>query len=220
MREVRALTDRRRQLRNSPRGIALLMAARAQEEYAAGNLDQARAFFNEAKKLGPPEQLYDPESAVRLAAAIGDLTFAEAAATARLARFPSSPIWRDWYGPADRAAIALARGKPAETLTLTDAIQPRTFYRGFVPALRGQAQLQLKNAAGAVTEFQTVIDHPGIFPGDQAMARVGLARAHVISSDSVKAKKPYEEFFEFWKRADPDLPLLIQAKAEYANLKN
>ena len=218
MRESRALADRRRG-GNSPRALALVLQARAQEEYAVGNLDQARAFFADSKKLVPPEQLYDPEPAVRRAAAIGDIAFAEAAAAARLARFPSSPVWRDWYGPQDRAAIALARGKAAEVLTLTEPIQPRVFYRGFVPVLRGLAQLQLKNGAGAATEFQIVIDNPGVFPGDQSLARVGLARAHAIAGDIAKARKAYEDFFEFWKRADPDLPLLIQAKAEYARVK-
>jgi hypothetical protein len=103
-------------------------------------------------------------------------------------------------------------------LTLTDAIQPRTYPNSFVPMLRGLAQLQLGNRAAAAAEFQTVLDHPGVFPADQAEAHVGLARAFTLASDTARARKAYEAFFEFWKRADPDMPLLLQAKAEYAKL--
>ena len=112
----------------------------------------------------------------------------------------------------------MAKGDAASVLTLTDAIQPRTYVGCFVPILRGLAQLQLGNGAGAAAEFQTVLDQPGLFPADQVEAHVGLARAYGVAGDTARARKAYEAFFEFWKRADPDLPLLLQAKAEYAKL--
>jgi hypothetical protein len=126
---------------------------------------------------------------------------------------------RDYVPPNNlRAAIALARRDAASVLTLTDTIQPRTFFNSFVPMLRGQAQLQLGNGAAAAAEFQTILDHPGVFPNEQAEAHVGLARAYTLAGDAARARKAYEAFFEFWKRADPDVPLLLEAKAESAKL--
>ena len=75
-----------------------------------------------------------------------------------------------------------------------------------------------KRAAG---EFQKFIDHRGAvgnFPWG-ALARLGLARAYATQGDSAKAKFAYQEFLTIWKDADPDIPVLIQAKAEYAKLQ-
>ena len=70
----------------------------------------------------------------------------------------------------------------------------------------------------AAAEFQYVIDQAGVFPDDQHEARVGLARAYAMAGDTPRARKAYEDFFAFWKRADLDVPLLVKAKAEYARL--
>ena len=133
-------------------------------------------------------------------------------AKSRLAEFPDSPLWRDWYGPQDQAIIALARRDAAAVLALTDRIQPRNHQNSFVPVLRGEAQLQLGNGPAAATEIQYVIDYPGVFQDNQPTARIGLARAYTMAGDKARARNAYEDFFEFWKRADPDVPLLLQAK--------
>ena len=217
-REMRArVLDRARQSKNLQLlSNALLGEAIAERDY--GSPDRARTLFAQLIKSGPVALLYENPQIVRAAAMLGNLSFAETAAASRLAQYPQSPIWRDWLGPQDRAAIALARGDAASVLTLTDAIQPRTFLNSFVPMLRGQAQLLLRNYTAAAAEFQTVIDHPGVFPGDQVEAHVGLARAFAMAGDAARARKAYEAFFEFWKRADPDVPILLQTKAEYAKL--
>ena len=63
-----------------------------------------------------------------------------------------------------------------------------------------------------------VLDHPGLFVVDQPAAHVGLARGLAMAGDTAAARKAYERFFDFWKRADADVPLLVQARAEYARL--
>ena len=198
------------------------LRAHAYLELTLGYVDRAKALFAEGRKDNNLDQLYGAPHAVRWAAALGDISLAETAAAWRRARFPESPLWREWYGPTDQAAIELAGGDAAAVLKLTEAIQPLNHQQGFaptfVPMLRGEAQLRLGNGAGAATEFQYVIDHAGVFQDDQHVARVGLARAYAMTGDKPRAKKAYEDFFAFWKRADPDVPLLLQAKAEYAKL--
>ena len=86
--------------------------------------------------------------------------------------------------------------------------------------IRGQAYLQLKQGAQAAAEFQKIIDHRGwdvtspLWP----LAHLGLARAAVMQGEAAKAKQRYDEFFRLWKDADADLPVLIEAKKEYAKL--
>jgi hypothetical protein len=87
--------------------------------------------------------------------------------------------------------------------------------------LRGEAYLMLHNGSAAAPEFQKFIDHRGLvanFPWG-ALARLGLARASAMQGNTVKARAAYEEFLTLWKDADPDIPILKQAKAEYAKLQ-
>jgi hypothetical protein len=187
-------------------------------EHSVGNDERARSLFAEGKSLMRGAQLQSNGLTVRLAATHGDFAVAVAAAQFRLAQFPESQLFREWYGPQDQAIIALARGDAASVLALTDKIQPRNHQSSLVPLLRGEAQLRLQNGAAAAAEFQYAIDHWGVFTDHQPQARVGLARAFAMTGDHARARKAYEDFFEFWKRADPDVPLLLQARAEYAKL--
>jgi tetratricopeptide (TPR) repeat protein len=87
--------------------------------------------------------------------------------------------------------------------------------------LRGEAYLMLGDGNAATAEFQKFIDHRGLvmnFPLG-ALARLGLARAYAMQGDTVKAKAAYQDFLTLWKDADPDIPILLAAKAEYAKLK-
>jgi ATP/maltotriose-dependent transcriptional regulator MalT len=87
--------------------------------------------------------------------------------------------------------------------------------------IRGQARLAALNGAAAATEFQKFLDHRGLslnYPLG-ALAHLGIARAYALSGDTTKAKAAYNDFFTLWKDADPDIPILQQAKAEYAKLK-
>ena len=73
----------------------------------------------------------------------------------------------------------------------------------------------------AAAEFQKILDHRGIVGADPigALAHVQLGRAFVLSGDTIKAKAAYQDFLTLWKDADPDIPILRQAKAEYAKLQ-
>ena len=87
--------------------------------------------------------------------------------------------------------------------------------------MRGQAYLAAQQGSEAAQQFQKILDHPGIMVGDpvSALAHLGLARAYAMQGDTAKAKAAYQDFLTLWKDADPDIPILIAAKAEYANLQ-
>jgi predicted Zn-dependent protease len=85
---------------------------------------------------------------------------------------------------------------------------------------RGQAYLQMRKGGDAAAEFQNIIEHRGVvlnFP-TAALARLGLARAYALQGDTIKGRDAYQDFLALWKDADPDIPILKQAKAEYAKL--
>jgi eukaryotic-like serine/threonine-protein kinase len=87
--------------------------------------------------------------------------------------------------------------------------------------IRGHAQLMARNGAAAASEFQKFLDHRGVtinYPLG-ALAHLGLARAYVLQGDTAKAKTAYQNFLALWKEADPDIPILQQAKQGYAKLQ-
>ena len=91
----------------------------------------------------------------------------------------------------------------------------------FAAYLRGQAFLGQRSGVEAAAEFQYLLDHRGLGPFSLLgpLAQLGLARAAVLTGDTAKARKAYQDFFALWKDADPDLPVLIEAKNEYKKVK-
>lgn len=87
--------------------------------------------------------------------------------------------------------------------------------------VRGEAYLMLRNGTAAAAEFERILDHPGLvlISPVGALARLGLARAYALQGDAARASAAYQGFLTLWKNADPDIPVLPQAKAEYAKLK-
>ena len=87
--------------------------------------------------------------------------------------------------------------------------------------VRGEAFMAAHQYAEAAAEFQKILDHRGIVGADPigALAHLQLGRAFVLSGDKIKAKAAYQEFLTLWKDADPDIPILRQANAEYARLQ-
>jgi hypothetical protein len=87
--------------------------------------------------------------------------------------------------------------------------------------VRGQAYLSAHNGAAAAAEFQKLLDHRGIVANfvTGSLAHLQIGRAHAMAGDTAKAKAAYQDFFTLWKDADPDIPVLKQAKAEYAKLQ-
>ena len=87
--------------------------------------------------------------------------------------------------------------------------------------MRGEAYLALRQGNEAAAEFQKILNHPGIVVNCPlgALARLGLGRAYTLRGDPAKARAAYQDFLTLWKDADPDIPILKQAKAEYAKLQ-
>src|SRR6266545_2483098 len=132
--------------------------------------------------------------------------------------------------PLIRAELELQRGNSSEAVSLLQSAtqfertdRPPNFVpRGSWPAyVRGQAYLRQQAGAEAMAEFEKVLDHRGVDPLSILYPHVelGLARAAVLQGDAAKARKAYQDFFALWKDADPDIPILQQAKQEYEKLK-
>jgi tetratricopeptide (TPR) repeat protein len=87
--------------------------------------------------------------------------------------------------------------------------------------VRGEAYLAARKGSEAAAEFQKILDHRGIVLNEPigALAHLQLGRAYTLSGDTAKAKAAYQDFLTLWKDADPDIPILKQAKAEYAKLQ-
>ena len=146
--------------------------------------------------------------------------------------FPEDTSVKFNYLPSVRAFLALNHGDPAKAIELLQVAvphelgAPRSALQGFFGALypiyvRGQAYLAARQSAEAAGEFQKILDHRGIMVGDpvSALAHVGLARADAMQGDIAKARAAYQDFLTLWKDADPDVPILMQAKREYAKLQ-
>ena len=114
-------------------------------------------------------------------------------------------------GQADQALRSLEPAKPYEFGTYADLLPNY---------LRAMAYLQLRRAGEAATEFRAVLDHRGVAPMATMweMSQLGLARDCALRGDTAKARAAYQDFLALWKDADPDIPILKQAKAEYAKL--
>jgi eukaryotic-like serine/threonine-protein kinase len=145
-------------------------------------------------------------------------------------RFPLDTIHNSIWLPVVRATMELKQDElkrnhaAASDRSILLLPPPRQYEAAlsFKPTwVRGLAYLQARNGAHAAAEFQRIIDHRGwgtlspLWP----LAHLGLARAAVLEGDTTKARKAYEEFFLLWKDADPELPVLIEAKREYKSLK-
>jgi eukaryotic-like serine/threonine-protein kinase len=137
-------------------------------------------------------------------------------------KFPLDTIHNSVWMPVIRATLELKSGANQNR---ADSLLPARQYEAalsFRPTwVRGLAYLHEKNGALAAVEFQQIIDHRGwdVFSPLWPLAHLGLARASVLEGDVAAARKHYEEFFELWKDADGDLPILIDARREYDKLK-
>ena len=132
-------------------------------------------------------------------------------------RSPQDTVIQAVLIPLARAAIAIHNGDPEEAVQLLRSAAPyENGYPGII-YLRGLAYLQAQKAAEAVNEFQRIIGAPR--GGVEPLARLGLARAFALQGDTAKTKAAYQDFLTLWKDADPDIPILQQAMAEYAKLQ-
>ncbi len=137
-------------------------------------------------------------------------------------RFPKNTLSNAIWLPTIRATIELRRNNAARAIDLLEGAKQYEANAAFWPQyVRGQAYLKLGKGAEAAAEFQKILDHMGWDPISYLypLAHLGLARAAMLQGDTAKARKSYQDFLALWKDADADLPILIEAKKEYASLK-
>ncbi len=211
----------------------------AVREAAYGNPQQARRGAEEGLKVAPTSQGVESEAALAFAMA-GDQARAEALAKDLNSRYPSDTQMQSLWLPAIRAQLALNKKSPADALSALqaasgDELGQVTFVSNlsclYDVYLRGEAYLGGGQSSAAATEFQKILDHSGIVWNcwTGALAHLGVARANRqqastsqgAEADAARARAlaAYKEFLTLWKGADPDIPVLKEAKAEYAKLQ-
>ena len=146
-------------------------------------------------------------------------------------RFPEDTIVQFNYLPTLRARLALNKGNATEAVENLRIAEPyelgvstdcpfnwSAMYPVFV---RGEAYLAARQGNQAAAEFQKILDHRGLVVNQPiaALAHLGLGRAYVLQGDTAKAKAAYQDFLDLWKEADPDTPILRQAKTESMKLQ-
>jgi eukaryotic-like serine/threonine-protein kinase len=212
---------------DSKETAALWQANAAVREAEFGNAGAAKQDANAALALVPGRDVR-VLSALTLAR-VGDIAGAKAMVEQLEKSDPLNTVLKIYWMPTLNAAIELQSGNPAQAIVSLEAAAPYEF--GAPPPLqegtmypaylRGEAYLAAHNGSAAASEFQKFLDHPGLvinFPLG-ALARLGLARAYALSGDTAKSRAAYQDFLTLWKDADPDIPILKQAKAEYAKLQ-
>jgi eukaryotic-like serine/threonine-protein kinase len=218
-RAAREFTARMREIglrEKDTAGVAEVLAAAAFREKSVGNSEEAGRYAAEAAKLGgePPTALMlvsEPAAATKMVDVVES-------------KSPPNGYMYKVRIPLIRGAIELNRGNAKGALELFAPSEPYEagWLDFYMPAyLRGQAYLLARRGPDAAAEFQKIISHRGVVLNNEigAVAPVGLARAYAIQGDNAKAKAAYQDFLTLWKDADPDIPILKQAKSEYARLQ-
>jgi eukaryotic-like serine/threonine-protein kinase len=219
---------------------AVWQANAALEQAAYGNATEARQSAAEALKLAPASQGAKSEAALAFAMA-GDTARAESLAQDLGKRYPLDTQMQSLWLPAIQAQVALNKKNPAAAVNdLQAATSPlelgqiqfvvnfSCLYHVYV---RGEAYLAAGQGSAAAAEFQKILDHNGIVWNcwTGALARLGVARANALQAKTsqgadadaarVRALAAYKDFLALWKDADPDIPVLVAAKSEYAKLQ-
>jgi serine/threonine protein kinase len=206
-------------------------AAAALREALFGNAAEARQRAASALRLSTSRDL---QYAVSLALAFAGNSSREQTQVEKLAddlaeHFPEDTVVQFNYLPTIRSQLAISRRDASKAI---DALQTAAPYELGSPTLgsfcalypvyvRGHAYIAAHQSSEAVVEFQKILDHRGIVLNGPigALAHLGLGRAYALSGDQTKAKTAYQDFLTLWKDADPDIPILKEAKAEYAKLQ-
>jgi eukaryotic-like serine/threonine-protein kinase len=218
---------------------AIWQAIAAQREAAYDNAKEAQQSATEALKLAPTSQGVQSETALAFAMA-GDTARAESLAQDLGTRSPLNTQMQSLWLPTIQAQLALYRKNPAAALNALQAASPIEFGEiAFVPNIsclypvyvRGEAYLAAGQGSAAAAEFQKILDHSGIVWNcwTGALAHLGVARANALQSKTshgadadaarVRALAGYKDFLALWTDADPDIPILKEAKTEYAKLR-
>lgn len=166
----------------------------------------------------------DLTGAALIYAGCGDVNQAQAILNQLHTTYPTDFIINSVLSPVIQAMIERSRGNLTEAVRLAESV--RAYDRGLVTGLmnnyvRGSLYLEQRRGTEAAAEFKKIIDSPAIeaYSPAHTLAYLGLGRAEAISGDTAAARKSYQDFFALWKDADPDLPVVLQARKEYEALK-
>ena len=209
---------------------ALSETGRAVWEAFSGNTLAAKKSATSALVLSNQREVqYGAAFALALA---GDYAESKTLADDLENRFPEDTSVRFSYLPVLRATVALKHGEPLKSIELLQISMPydlgtqHSTIHGLFGALypvyvRGEAYLAAHRGAEAAVEFQKILDHRGVVVSDPvgALAHLELGRAYALSEDKIRARRAYQDFLALWKDADPDVPILKQAQAEYSKLE-
>ena len=160
-------------------------------------------------------------------ARLGDAARAQKLIADLAREYPSDTVLNKAVLPLARAMIELQLKQPSKVIDELESVRPFEISGGPTAAtdywpmyLRGEAYLDLHDGAKAQVEYQKIADHRGLSPMSPlySLAHLGSARAYALAGDTAKSRAAYQDFFAFWKDADPDVPVLKQAKSEYEKL--
>jgi eukaryotic-like serine/threonine-protein kinase len=202
-------------------------AEAAVREALVGNTIQAKQQARSALTLSSGKDV-EALSAVALGLG-GDSPQAFRLAEGLARQFPEDTIVQFDYLPMIHAAVALQSGNATKAI---EALARNVPYELGISAqivsfalysvyLRGEAYVAARQGGAAAAEFRKIIDHPGVAVNEPiaALAHLGLARAYALTGDTARSRAAYQDFLTLWKDADPDIPMLKEAKAEYGKLR-
>jgi tetratricopeptide (TPR) repeat protein len=203
---------------------ATIRSVQAFCEGSVGDTEEARRRVTEAMSISS-----DRDNLVNATLALtymGDALRAQKIMDDLVRQRPKDLLLNQAWIPTFHAALALRKNHPQEAIRALEPARPYEMgtppdgVDGLPAYLRGEAYLQLKDGTRAEAEFQKVIDHRKPSPTNMfvGLSQLGLARSYVAQGNTAKAKTTYQDLFGFWKNADADLPIVKQARAEYARL--
>ncbi|MGC2193040.1 MAG: tetratricopeptide repeat protein [Terriglobales bacterium] len=228
VKDSRAIFDRSVQLcrqHNNLEFAAIVRAVQAAYEVELGYVSEPRQQLSEALSLAPNR---DTKSiAAAPLAKLGDIARAQKFNDELAAQYPTDTLLNKVGIAISQANIELQRNQPQKAIAALEAAAPYDLGGGpnganyLTMHFRGAAYLKLGDGAKALAEYQKILDHRGIdtLSALYPLAHLGAARAYALQKDTAHARTAYQDFFAAWKDADPDIPVLKQARAEYAALQ-
>jgi outer membrane protein assembly factor BamD (BamD/ComL family) len=211
---------------DSKEAAGLWQVNTALREAELGNAASAKQGVTAALALSPGRDV--KVAAAFALASIGETPRAKALAEELEKNYPSNTMLKLYWLPTINAAIEISKGNSSQGVSDLESAAPyelgdaETFINYLYPAyVRGQAYLLAHNGTAAAAEFQKLLDHRGIVGNfvTGSLAHLQAGRAYAMAGDTAKAKAAYQDFLTLWKDADPDIPLLKEAKTEYAKLQ-
>jgi len=203
----------------------IILAIQAEDEAQLGNLTEARQKISEA--LAASQDRGTRQIAMVMLARTGDSARSQKMAEDLVRQNPTDTLLNKVWVPVSQAYADLQHNQPVQVVTRLEVAAPYEFGTGpgtagyFVSYLRGEAYLRMKDGAKAAVEYQKILAHRGTDPIDATynLAHLGLGRAYALQDNTASAKSAYQDFFVAWKDADPDVPILKLARAEYEKLR-